>query len=240
MKTHATMLNKYNECFGSITKEETLRSIDIKSLPNTFVLETQQPFSGYYSNTPGNKSPHSIFLILSGAYSYERINRATNKIKGFIGFDFDATKAEISMDNTSYTSIRLYALTDYSVIPQIQEAYIADGIKMHSGMGHTEGSAIITLLKVFLIEEFGTGLYINRGKSKMGYIEVGKNINFSQFKTATKTVKNNWDSISFDAAQGHFNRRKGVTDIVRIYSENISERMVEEIAKLYIKAYESF
>lgn len=227
------------ECFGSITKEEDLRTLDKTPAPNTLVLETIKPFSGYYSHAPETGMPQTIFIALANNHSFEEIDRATKKIKAYIGYSFDAVKAEVFLNNHNYHCIRLYALEDYSVVPQLQEAYQSDGFKMHNSIGHTEGTAMIKLYKVFLLDEFEPGIYLNKGKSKMGYIEVPSKLNFSQFRKATQEVKNNWNGISFDAAQGTFHRRKGITDTTRIYSNEITTEMLKKLNKLYLKAYEN-
>ena len=54
------------ETFGSIIKEEQVKTVDHGILPGTFVLENLGMFPGYYStNVPQTGIHDSIFLVLT-------------------------------------------------------------------------------------------------------------------------------------------------------------------------------
>jgi len=229
------MQNNILECFGTITKVEEVQTLDKAVKQNTLVFETVKPFSGYYSHTPEYTSPQTIFLILNADYSAYTINHATQKIKNNLGIDFDAAKANFSVNYENYVCIRIISIDDYAQIALIQEGYSTGGITMHAYSNIPRERAAISIQKVFLLEEFKEGLYMNRGKSPMAYFELPKALSSIQFKDLLSHVNSNWDGSCFDAAQGILYRRKGIVDIVRIYTPDISKDLLEKIASLFIR-----
>ncbi|MBK8808563.1 MAG: hypothetical protein IPO21_18790 [Bacteroidales bacterium] len=65
------------ESRGCIVKEEKLATIDSNIIKGTFVLETVNPFYGYYSADPEEKKsiPKTIFYILDQFYYNDDIAR---------------------------------------------------------------------------------------------------------------------------------------------------------------------
>lgn len=231
-------MQNYIEIFGSIEKEEHLVSLEKNILPGTMVLETAKPFKGYYSEDPADTVPQTIFFVLENTYSAEEIIRVAQKIKSYSKQDFDAVKADVEIFNKTYTTIRVYDLNNYQEIPQIQKSFKSEGFKMKSKFGNINDDCTIKLKKVFLVEQFGDGLYMNRGKSKMGYFSVPENIPYQMFQDIVKQVKNNWNGRSFDAAKGAFFKRSGIQEIIRIYSNRINENMLIDLKFAFISEYE--
>lgn len=227
------MQTNYIEVYGSIIKEEHLVSLESNIIPGTMVLETLHPFRGYYSKDPTESVPQTIFLATEENYSAEEIYRASQNIKNYYKKDFDAVKAVVEIYNKKYTTIRIYDIKDYSEIVEIQKNFKSEGIKMNSRIGKVDDICLITLKKVFLIEDFGEGVYLNRGKSKMGYFTIEKQLTFAMFQSIAKNVKNNWKGPSFDAALATFFRRNGFEEIVRIFSNQIDLEVIRDLKKAF-------
>ena len=49
--------NKRFEVFGTLTKTESVYTIDHKIMPGTLVFEALRPFPGYYSDSPLGAKP---------------------------------------------------------------------------------------------------------------------------------------------------------------------------------------
>lgn len=226
------------EISGHIMKEEVLHATQKSIIHGTLVLETKTPFSGYYSQTPSENAPITFFLFTKKDYPIAEIERASAKIKNYLKIDFDAAKAEVVYHNSVHTCIRLYYLQDTSLLEIIQKAFIDEGIKMKNKSSY-EGKALITTKKVFLLEDAGNGIYINKGKSSMFYFTISKALNWSEFASVSNTVKNNWNGSFFDAALGVFQRRKGIEEVVRIYSPEIDIETCKELQKLYQTAIDN-
>jgi len=228
-----------HEFSGHVTKEEVLKTVNQNITQGTMVFETKNPFSGYYSQEPADDVPHTYFLFLKTDYSYVEIERAVTKIKKYLGIDFDAAKAEVSFHNTPHPTVRLYFLKDISLLGKIQKAFIDEGIKMKSKSSSFEGTCRICTQKVFLVEDAGDGIYLNRGKSRMVYLTINKTLNWTAFTSATQKVKNNWDGNIFDAASGVFQRRSGIQEIVRIFEPGIDVETAKKLQKAYNSAIEA-
>lgn len=225
------------EASGCILKEEQLTTLDKNIIKGTMVLETVNPFSGYYSDDPEIKEtiPNTIFFILDDFYYNEDIARATKQIHKYFEEDFDAVRADITIYNTVYSAIRLYDVKNYEIVLKLQQAFNSEGIKFKNKTHNIEGRFQIKLWKVFLVEMVDLGIYMNRSKSKMSYFTINTNFSYKHFAAITQKVKNNWDGKSFDAAIGVFYRKYGMEEIVRIFSNSIDEQMTKELKALYDK-----
>ena len=60
--------NKRFEVFGTLTKTETVFTIDDKIIPGTLVFEALRPFPGYYSESPTSAKPVYMYLALEEQY----------------------------------------------------------------------------------------------------------------------------------------------------------------------------
>jgi len=98
-----------------------------------------------------------------------------------------------------------------------------------------ELKSIIKTDKVFWVEEVSKGIYFDKDEMEIGYIQLPKRLKWKTFETVTFMVKNNWLGKGFDAALGHFNRHKGVEEVVRIYTRENSVELLETIREVYLR-----
>jgi hypothetical protein len=120
---------KHIETLGLITKEEVLTTVKHNIVPNTFVLESIQPFPGYHGeNLPADVKPEAIYLITSKRLPTELVYRTAGKIQKFINFPFNAIPGDISIYNSKYNCIRIRNLEKYEIIQDLQRWFIDEGI----------------------------------------------------------------------------------------------------------------
>ena len=118
------------ETFGSLAKEEILETVEHHIIPNTFVLENDEPFPGYHGkNLPSDKMPESIFLVTTKKESTEKILRISDNIRKYASFGFDACPATICINNDTFYCIRLRNIENFEHITLIQRAYMDTGLK---------------------------------------------------------------------------------------------------------------
>lgn len=234
------MHNTIIECFGTILRDDEVQPLNNVTIPDTLVFETVKPFAGYYSQMPEFSAPQTIFLAVIADYSAYKIYHLSQEIQERLGITFLAAKAHLYVNNQRFDCIRIYALDDYSKISQIQEGYQAGGVTMHNQLNSPGGSASISVEKVFLLEEFKEGLYLNKSTSPKGYFEIPKSLSKSQFNELQNLAKSNWTGACFDAAMGTLYRRKGIVDIIRIYTPDISKDLLETIATLFTRLAEKY
>mgnify|MGYP000909551443 CR=1 FL=1 len=223
------------EISGYILKEELLKTVESSILASTQVLETVNPFNGYYSANPGEYVPRTVFLITQKEYKRDVIARMNQNIKNYLEIDFDADRAEVTLYNEPQHCIRIYDIQDYSKIELIQKAYQSEGIKFKTSTNKYEGISQIKIWKEFLLQDNGNGIYINLSKSKMFYFKLPKHMSCVHFQTLVSKVKNNWTGNDFDAALGFFYRKNGAQDVVRIFSNHITPEMIEELPQKFLR-----
>ncbi len=218
------------ETFGSIIKEEQLKTVERGILPNTFVLENLGLFPGYYgANLPTSKAPDSIFLIMNQKESTEKILRITHIIKKKLQYDFEGSPANLCVYNTDYNAIRLRHLKDFDHIAEIQEHYRDAGITF-ARTKKVEDSAVIQVKKIFQVKSISDKIFKDIEKD-MYYLKIEEQLTWSHFKKVTIQVRNNVQISAFDAALAII-YGSNVLDLVRIYSTSLS---IEELEKLHDK-----
>ena len=66
------------QTIGGVAKEETLFTLTTSVMPNTFVLENEEPYPGYHGkNLPSGSKPISVFLITKRKHSFVLITMHT-------------------------------------------------------------------------------------------------------------------------------------------------------------------
>ena len=223
---------------GSIAKVEKLETLSVNILENTLVLEEIEPFPGYHGgHLPGGYNPTAVYLVLRKKVSTVRIMRITQHIMKYFKHTFDGTAAEININNDVFYCIRLRNFKEYEILPDLQKAYMHEGMKFMKNKKIT-GSGIIEIKKHFELEKIGEGMYKDLEDPLMYYLQIPKHLNWSIFSEITTSIKHNLDDLSFDGALGAI-YMKEVTEVVRIFAgemgvedlQKIRERYLEELRK---------
>lgn len=218
------------ETFGSIIKEEQLRTVNEGIIPNTFVLENQIPFPGYYGALPTDKVPDSFFLMLMQKESTEKILRLTHIIRNNSHINFEGSPGKICIYNDTYFGIRIRGIEDFSKLEEIQSYYRDNGLE-YMKKRKVDANGIIQIKKVFKVEDVGEDILKDVDRD-MYYLKIGKQITWSNFRTITRRVKNNIENTGFDAALAVIYGSE-VLDLIRIYGKDISMDYLKEIHAKY-------
>jgi len=224
------------EVFGTITKRETVFTINDKVEPGTLVFEALEPFPGYYHETPFDSKPIYMYIVLQEHYPLEKIIRATQEAEK--GFDerFDAGKGFLRIYDVEYNVLRVRHLNRYDLIGALQKAYCENGIHFSSkNKKNLKEKAQIKVVKFFSLEEIDGGIYVDKKEKFHAYIEIPKNYEWDEFNDLTNRVKYNWEESNFDAAMGAFYHRGRLHEFVRIYSNKISLDYLQQLKKLYLE-----
>jgi len=220
------------ETFGSLVKEEQLKTVESGIIPNTLVLENLESFPGYYGAAPTDRMPDAFFLITTQKESTEKILRLTHIIKNNTNINIEGSPGRICINNDTYHSIRLRDISDYSMLSEIQNHYRDAGIKFMKKK-HIDAPGIIQIKKIFPIEKIDDKIYKDIERD-MFYLRIDKQCNWSHFKSVTTKVRNNMHSSGFDAALAVIYTRD-VMDMIRIYSKDIDIETLKEIHNKYIE-----
>jgi len=231
--------NQFITKFGSLIKEETLVSIENKISPNTFVLEANNPFPGfyeYYQGIPRDVKPYYIYLVTDRKYELEEFTRATQKIMEYFGHDFHAALGSIKIYTDTFPVIRIRRLSEYSQIKELQACYIEEGIQFRAKPSKAvNAKAMIQLEKFFALDQLEEGFYFDHIEPNHGYFTIPKHVNWKQFEFLTKQVKYNIELLHFDASKGTFYDHFRVHDMIRVYTEELTLDLLKEIRQKYVE-----
>lgn len=222
------------EVFGTITKRETVFTIDDKVEPGTLVFEALEPFPGYYHETPFDTKPIYMYIALHEPYSLEEIIRATENVEKEFDEKFDAGKGLLRFYDNIYTVLRVRHLKRYDLVDKLQKAYEKNGIRFaqKSKRGIKE-EAQIKVIKFFKLEGLDTGIYLDKKENYHAYIELPHYLQWTEFNDLANRVKYNWTESKFDAAVGAFYYQGKLHEFVRIYSKKLSLEYLQELKKLF-------
>lgn len=218
------------ETFGSLVKEEQLRTVESGIIPNTLVLENLEPFPGYYGALPSDRMPDSFFLVITQKESTEKILRLTHIITNNTNIEFEGSPARICIYNDTFYGIRLRGINDYSVLAEIQNHFRDAGINFMKKK-KIDAPGTIQIKKIFPIEPLTEKIYKDAERD-MYYLRIDKQVTWSHFKSVTVKVKNNMKGAGFDAALAVIYTRD-VMDMIRIYSKDITKEVLEDIHAKY-------
>lgn len=225
------------EKFGGLLKEEPLSCLeDNLLLENTCVLEAVAPFFGYYNEVPGSVLPLYLYFVLEESCPLEKVLRATLNIKKKHGIAFDGAAGSVSIYGQHFPVIRIRDLGQFSQVGVLQRYYQEEGLVFKRKLRKfTNENALINLMKFFYIEPVGEMMYLDRSQPHHGYFTIPGHIGWNEFKELTREVKYDTNLLFFDAASAYIYENKGITEMVRIYKENLTVDKLSEIRKRYLK-----
>lgn len=218
------------EIFGSIIKEEILKTFELGTLPNTLVLENLGLFPGYYgAELPLNQLPDSLFFVMTKKESAEKIMRLSEKVKKQSGLEFDATIAKICIQNSTDYAIRVRGIEKHEQIGELQTFFKDSGIEFAKSKS-IESEGLIQIKKIFTVSDLTDEIFKDDNRN-MYYLKLKHQLNWGQFKAITEQVRNNVSISAFDVALGVFYASK-IHDLVRVYSKTMK---IDELETLHAK-----
>lgn len=228
--------NEVLERFGVLVKQEPMSCMESGLImPNTCVLEAVMPFAGYYSEVAQPTTPYYLYLVLEGTHSLESITRATTHIARKQDSPLDAVTGTISVAGLSCQVIRIRNLPDYNHIVNLQQKYMNEGIAMKKKIRKIDhDEAVIRLRKFFYLTVAGEDMYMDASQAHHGYFVIPSSMSWEAFSQLTKEVKYHTELLFFDAATAFIYEKGGITDLVRIYKENLSNDQLAAIRKRYL------
>jgi hypothetical protein len=230
MKTPHTI-----ETWGSIKKEERIKSLNLPLLSNYLVLENYEPFPGYFGkNLPSEKPPRSIFLITSERYAAEQMARVLKKIRNKLQHKCYGSFGYIEFVHGRYYCIRIKNLDCFERIHTIHEMLSDEGIQF-AKYKEMDGTAIIKIYKNFLITKIDKEVYQDEFEGAKQYLVLPFYLNWNDFREVTMRVKQNMNNNLFDAAQGIIWTLDGPLDVVRIYDTKLTSYRRKMIHEMYKK-----
>jgi hypothetical protein len=229
---------KEHNYFTRITKEEHISNLDHDIIPNTFVLEMNQPFPAYYGGQflTSKSKPGSLLLVLKEEADFEDFFRAVKSIQSYCKHSFDAALAKIYVYNMEYSAVRLRHLDAFTDIKEIQSGFMNEGFEMLKPR-ELNTKALIKISKFTSLVDKGDGIFLDADNEHFSYFQVPFKINWKQFEKSTNHVRRNIDSATYDVAKGVFYTKDGMIDFVRVYTEKITPEELKAIQAKYLQDY---
>jgi hypothetical protein len=227
------------ETVGTISKKETLASLEESFCNGALVIESKFPFPGYYSSTVPDKEvldPGSVFLITKKVHLPENIMRINNVVKKSFKKRFDSTIGEITIFNETRPCIRVKLLKDYHNLPELIDLFRKNGMQFLKYRKVKSYYGLIKIRKYFMLENPEPGLYMDMEQPEMCYFQIPEQISWNKFEKITLSLKQNLEDNKFDAAIGTIFRKNCVVDVVRIYDTGMSSAKLKFLKNKYLEA----
>ena len=221
---------------GTLTKKETLSSVENEMNCNILMLESKQPFPGYHGLTvPDSLEPDSLFALTSGTFSNEFIVRSVHEIKKAGNYEFSATPATIQFKNGLAEVIRFKGLA-YAEVGEVMSKFVAVGIGFKRYRKISPYSSIIRVRKYFKVEKIATRLFLDLFDEGTYYLQIPVFLDWDAFEKMTMAIKYNLQNNNFDAGLTSVYYEKGIMDLVRIYDVEADQEKLNFILAKYLDA----
>lgn len=233
-------MNNFEVKYGYLIKEENLVSLHEKIYPNTFVLEANDPFPGYYEyhqEISFDVRPHYIYYVTKKAYNQDKFTRATIAVLKKIKHNLSAALGNIELRHKLFPVIRIRRLKDYEMIAEIQKAYLEEDIEFAKNpySSKINDFCMIHLKKFLIINRVEKEIYLDTHNENLCYFEIPKYIQWRDFVDLTKAVRYNVDVLHFDASKGSFIGGYEIADFVRIYGVNLDIPKIRQLRQKYLE-----
>lgn len=226
-------MSTYN-LIGKVTLEEKINSINSSVHNRALILDVPNPLASYYSNFAGIQKPNSIILVTKERNSYESILRATKKINSDVGGELRGAKCETKIDGKIINGIRLKGIENYTDVDLVISMYEKEGFDFTTNLKlNDQKVALIRVNKFFELEKIDNIVYQSIRNKDEYYFRMNHAIQWDDFKTKIKHLKNNVSVNGFDIAQAILYKKGRIDDIVRVVKPNLTLSEVHEIHKKY-------
>ncbi len=220
---------------GTITRYESLVPVTYRTLENTIVAETSEPYPEYYGAFPDRPRPNALFLFTKKFYTLDEVQAFTCELKDYLDdLEIDAATAVIDfVDNYGY-AIRIQNFIHYEHIRWLQRCYEGSGVQFQRRLRLGE-QASVTIFKFFHLFEVEQHIFRDARSAHEGYIAIPHPVKRQDFPRLMHAIRNNTDCELFDAAQGTLETGSDAVSMIRIYAENLRTEMLHCIRESYIK-----
>lgn len=228
------------ESVGCIIKKEKLASYSPGYTLSELVLESQEPFPGYYNFYDFQPEPRPVLLyaaIKTEGFSEETTIRVTKQIKKQHKLTFDAAPCQISLFNDKHFAIRL-DMPNMAQLPEVLKHYKERGIKFIPHREVKPYQAFITIKRYFEVEKEDNDLWHDTNYTENHYIIVPDILSWEMFEKITQHVRHNSDMITFDAALGYWYDHNGLVDFVRLYMKQAKPEVIRLLRDAYQREIE--
>jgi len=220
---------------GSITKKEYVCNTRIRSLKNYLVLESVDPFPEAHIRHKSRFVKFYYVAIISDKLDQD-IKIAAKSAEGQMEEEVASALGEIRIGDKTYYSIRLRNISSH-MLPRLIKAYEYEGITMHPHEGNIHEYSWIHVRKFFHLEEIEEGIYTDLDDPYIGYLQLPRKIEWEELEAITEKVKIDTHYPNFDRALGTIFKKGEPTEVIRIFSSDMTEEVLKDISTSYRKHF---
>jgi hypothetical protein len=219
---------------GSIIKEESIVPITANIMEHTCVAEANLPYSNYYGVAPFNMptKPNSLYLFTEHHYTLEEAHRYGQLIDLSCKQSLNIAVSVLEFTDGQYPAIRIKNLPDYKMIHKLQACFAEQGV-LFARKVQLGKTAVIRTNKCFSLEKLDENIYLDHLQEKTAYIALPKLIKYEKYLDIIADIRNNTNCAMFDSARGAMFLDSKITDIIRIYSEQLDINLLKSIQKRF-------
>ncbi len=192
---------------------------------------------GYYSlqNFPPNKKKpserHFYLLVKKPVNCFQDIVlRLAREVRQNIDHNLHITPGQMTFNNKEYQCIRINT-RELEHVPEIISNLKNLDIKFVSDRKFDKYTSLIYFKKYIQFIELMEGVYQDANLTGRYFFSIPKTVDYTEFESIIKSIKNSCDYHLFDAFLNHFFWKDSVQDFVGIYSEHCDENRFEELKK---------
>lgn len=232
---------KRMETTGLIIKKEKLAAYETSVPSHELILKDIAPFPGYYDSfqvPPPDKDlvPSHLFVVLKefDYFNDDGFIRKTLGIKAATGIEFDAVSGQLEVFNITHPCIRI-RLRKMDSIPFLVDAYKSAGMEFERYRHIRPYDSLIKIKTFFSLEELEEGIYHHIHRPELYFITIPFMPGWNTFEEITLRVRNNAAFKHYDAALACAYTRKGMLEMVRIYTESCTPDQLQELRHTYCR-----
>lgn len=226
---------------GYIQKREKLASLKTPVNHNELILETIQPYPGYYSpqhvpSWSAGPKTKSLYLLIKAfdCCNEEQVTRIIQHVQNKLDYELKATPGRVSISTKDYSCIRL-KLDSTFVIPELVDKFKEQGILFIKKRRIDEIECMINVQKFFKMHTVNNGLYQDMVNSNIYYLQLPHDLSWDKFEEITMRMKSSLQFPDFDAALANVYHEHGFLDFIRIYTPDLTSFDMEKLRDKYLK-----
>jgi len=211
------------QSIGYLLKKEKLASYDSQVSHPELILESLDPFPGFYEQyylptSAKDEKPRSLFLVIKDfdVCHEDDFIRMSAHIRNEHKVDFNAALSSIQLLNQPATSIRVN-MQNYDELESLISHLKTVGVKFLPSKSVKAYQSLIKIRRFFDLEVIEEGILKDKDKPGTYYVVIPSYLTWDEFEHATISIRNNWDYKVYDAAQAAIYDKKGIVEMVRIF-----------------------
>lgn len=230
-------MHQTEQKYGTILKREALRNACFDESCPHLVLESGDPFPGYYCS---EKHPvdisckeKSYYLPVQSVACCHDDFICRISLEVFNKLNVQACPAQITLLGKYVSAIRIKGYESYS-INDVTGIFEKHGVGFYKNKKVSTYLAFICLKAFFEVKSIDKNIFQNLLSPDIYYLILPESIEWKLFERLITYQKSNEGFKNFDAATGYWMSKPSFVDFLRIYGKNLSLKQLNTIREIFI------